>query len=181
MANHEARPQTVSVDLLLAFSRKKDGVPNDKCIRTIIRNFELDLSILESKLKIIGGIWRIHKTVNSRDTEKARKWLIKKLIDNPEFAGCIDSLWRTALLQPENIYGDKKFLLDVDTKQFDLVELVLQKIKNSGGEIKEFIETPNGVHYITNCFDTRDVCQIPYVTLIRDGYSFIKQVGGKNE
>jgi len=176
MANHEDRPQTESVDLLLAFSRKKDGEPNRKCIRTIIRDYDLDLSILEAKIKIIGGKWRIHKTINSRDTEKARKWLIHKLIDNPEFAGCIDSLWRTALLQKECIYGEKRFLLDIDTKESELLEIVMQKIKNNKGEIKQFIETPAGVHFVTNCFDTRDVCQLPYVTLIRDGYVFIKEV-----
>lgn len=100
MANHEARPRADAVDLLLAFARRKDGVPNSKCIRTVIKDYALDLALLEAKLRVLGGIWRIHKTVNKRDTDKTRKWLIHKLIDNPEYAGCVDSLWRTALLQP---------------------------------------------------------------------------------
>lgn len=177
MANHEERPQIEAVDVLLAFSRKKDGQSIRKCIRHVIRDFDLDLKLLEVKLKVLGGEWRIHCTVNKRDTEKARKWLIHKLIDNPEFAGCIDSLWRTALLQPENATG-KNFLLDVDTKESEFLELVLQKIKDAGGQIKQFVETPSGVHFVTDCFDTREVCQLPYVTLIRDGYIFIKKVGG---
>lgn len=121
MANHEARPRVEAVDLLLAFARRKDGVPKAKCIRTVIKDYDLDLALLEAKLKVIGGTWRIHKTVNKRDTEKARKWLIHKLIDNPEYAGCIDSLWRTVLLNPNNIYGEKRFLLDIDTEDKESV------------------------------------------------------------
>jgi hypothetical protein len=180
MANHEARPQIESVDLLLAFSRTKDGVKNRKCIRTIIRDYDLDLAVLEAKLKLMGGTWRIHKTVNSRDTEKARKWIIHKLIDNPEFAGCVDSLWRTALLQPEHVYGEKKFMFDIDTKDEEILGMIINKIKEKG-TIKEIIETPAGVHIITNKFNTQDVCQIPVVSLIRDGYVFIKKIEYKGD
>ena len=179
MTNHEARPKVESVNLLLAFSRKKDGEVNKKCIRTIVRDFELDLAILEAKLKVIGGKWRIHKTVNSRDTEKARKWLLKKLIDNPEFAGCVDSLWRTALLQPENIYTNW-WLLDIDTQNEDEISELELRIAHYNGIIKEKIKTPNGWHYIVCPFDTRQVLELKNVTLIRDGYSFVKKVGGEN-
>jgi hypothetical protein len=128
MANHEARPRADAVDLLLAFARRKDGVPNSKCIRTVIKDYDLDLALLEAKLRVIGGTWRIHKTVNKRDTDKARKWLIHKLIDNPEYAGCVDSLWRTALLQPNCIYGEKRFLLDIDTEDNELIVEVGSRI-----------------------------------------------------
>lgn len=175
MANHESRPQVESVDLFLAFARKKDGVPNTKCIRTIIRDYNLDLSILEAKLKVIGGTWRIHKTINSRDTEKARIWLIKKLLDNPEFAGCIDSLWRTALLQPENAYTNW-WLLDIDTQDVTKIDEVESLIGRWRGIIKKEIKTPNGWHFIVNPFDSRKVCELSYISLIRDGYEFIKIV-----
>jgi hypothetical protein len=179
MANHEARDLNIkNVDILMAFARHKDNQPTAKCIRTIIKDFPLDLAILESKLIILGGAWRIHRTVNSRDTEKARKWLLKKLIDNPEYAGSVDSLWRTALLQPEHIYGNKKFLLDIDTKEEVILKKIEEAINWSAGVILHRIETPHGFHLITNSFDTRHVCQQPYVTLIRDGYYFVKKVGG---
>lgn len=175
MANHEERPRAETVDLLLAFSRKKDGQPNKKCIRVVVRNFDLDLAELENRLKFLGGEWRIHSTVNKRDTKKAKKWLIHKLIDENIFDGCIDSLWKTALLQSECAY-EHNFLLDVDTKNikelYNLNELII------GNEIMSF-ETPAGWHIITKPFDTRKVCELPYVTLIRDGYYFVKKVGGK--
>jgi hypothetical protein len=177
MANHEPRERRDHVDLFLAFARPKDGVVNRKCIRTIIKDYEQDLAILEAKLKIIGGIWRIHKTTNSRDTVKAMKWLQHKLLDNPEFAGCIDSIWRTALLQPECIYGEKWFLLDVDTKNKEALDELDFRMYLSFAVVLETIETPAGWHYITRPFDTRWVCNLMFVSLKRDGYSFVKRVG----
>ena len=179
MSNHEERPIIESVDLFLAFCRKKDNQPNRKCIRTIIKNYNDDLILLKEKCKLIGGEWRIHKTVNKRDTQKARIWLIHKLIDNPEFAGCVDSLWRTALLQKECIYGEQYFLLDVDTKKEEELIKLNSLIPDIENTLDNIIETPNGYHYITKKFDTREVCELSYVTLIRDGYLFIEKIGVK--
>jgi hypothetical protein len=177
MANHEDRPIRKTVDLLLAFSRKKDGEPNRKCIRVVIKDYHLDLSILEARLKILGGKWRIHKTVNSRDTKKARIWFLHKLIDTDIFDGCLDSLWRTALLQKENAI-EKNFLLDIDTQNSDELTIALDLVPN---EVKIcIIKTPNGHHLITKSFDTRKICKLPYVTLIRDGYYFIKEIKNDN-
>lgn len=174
MANHEERPIVKEVDLFLAFARKSKGdIANKKCIRTIIRDYDLDLKILETKLKIIGGTWRIHKTINKRDVTKARIWMLHKLIETSQFDGCIDSLWRTALLQSE-CKAEKNFLLDVDTKNITENNYIISLIPF--GNLIKSIPTPNGWHYITKPFDTREVCKLPYVTLIRDGYIFIKKV-----
>jgi hypothetical protein len=177
MSNHESRPKLEQVDLFLAFARHKDGaIGTPKCIRTIIKDYELDLKILETKLKIIERVWRIHKTVNKRDTQKARIWLIHKLIDNPEYAGCVDSMWRTALLQPNCIAGQKKFLLDIDTENNKELGIIGDTIFCSKGMIREKVKTPNGFHYITLPFDTREVLKLKNVKLLRDGYLFIKKV-----
>jgi hypothetical protein len=182
MANHEAKPYADAVDVLMAFSRTKDG-QKAKCLRQVVRDFETDLYIMECRVKRLGGKWRIHKTVNKRDTKKAMKWLQHKLLDFPEGAGFIDSLWRTALLQPECVYGEKKFMLDVDTKDANKLEQLEKTILNldskgfnNAGVILEKIETENGWHYITKPFDTREVCKLDYVTLQRDGYVYIKSI-----
>jgi hypothetical protein len=177
MANHEDRPRRETVDLLLAFYRKKDNQSNKKCIRMIINDFEKDLQLLEYRCRLLGGHWRIHQTVNKRDTKKARIWFLHKLIDTDVFDGCLDSLWRTALLQKENA-AENNFLLDVDTNnsfQLDEIERRIPKTK-----IIKLIQTPSGWHYITKAFDTRKVCELPYVTLIKDGYYFIKEIKGKD-
>lgn len=173
MPNHEERPIRDKVHLFLAFRRHKNNPTlTNECIRVVIRDYDLDLFLLEQRCKKSGGIWRIHHTVNARDTEKARKWLIHKLIDNPGFAGCVDSIWKTALLQTECKAKDL-FLFDVDTKDeskvYDIyLNLPIPRFK---------IETPNGWHFVTIGFDAREVCKLLHVTLIRDGYYFIKEVG----
>ena len=173
MANHENRPIVDKVDLLLAFKRKsKKAKTNNKCIRMIVRNFEQDLIILESRLKILGGVWRIHQTVNKRDVHKARNWLLHKLIDTNQFDGCLDSLWRTALLQSGS-KAENNFMLDSDTKNENELKYLNPLIINK--HLFTF-ETPNGFHIITKPFDTREICKLPYVTLIRDGYYFIKEI-----
>lgn len=175
MANHEDRPIRDKVHLLLAFKRKKLGNDTNECIRVVIKDYDLDLVLLEEKCKRLDGIWRIHHTVNARDTEKARKWLIHKLIDNPEFAGCIDSIWKTALLQKENA-NEHNFLFDVDTQDFNTLMTIKSIIMKNQIEIIMHLPTPHGYHFITKPFDTREMCKLPFITLIRDGYYFIKEV-----
>ena len=172
MANHEAKDYADSLDVYMALSRTKDG-QKAKCLRVVAKNPEVDLKFLELRAGLLGGKWRIHKTVNKRDTEKARKWLLKKLIDFPEGRGFIDSLWRTALLQPENVCGQKNFLLDIDTKDPEKLKQV--KILVGENTIEEK-ETENGWHFITKPFDTREVCKLDYVELIRDGYIYVKTI-----
>ena len=172
MANHEQKDYSDALDVYMALSRTKDG-QKAQCFRVVAKNPGRDLQILEYRARIAGGKWRIHKTVNKRDTEKARKWLLKKLIDYPEGRGFVDSLWRTALLQPECVHGEKKFLLDVDTKNKEELDVVRGYI---GDHLIEEIETENGYHFITKPHDTRMVCELKYVELIRDGYSYVKTI-----
>lgn len=176
MANHEPRPRLNKVHLFLAFQRKKLRNNKAKCIRIIIKDYDLDLFLLEEKCKKLGGIWRIHHTVNARDTQKARLWLIHKLIDVPEFAGCIDSIWKTALLQKQ-CKAENKYLLDIDIKDNQKAFDLSNKINIY---IQQWIKTPNGFHFITQPFDIREIEKLSYVTLIRDGYYFIKEIGGSD-
>ena len=185
MSNHEEKDYADSVDVYLALSRTKDGQAA-RCMRVVVKHPTEDLFVLEQRCLFLGGKWRIHKTVNKRDTEKARKWLLKKLIDFPEGRGFIDSLWRTALLQPECVHGTKKFMLDVDTKdpkQLDAIHrLLLDAAQSTAIElILDEVETEHGWHIITVPFDTRYVCELPYVQLQRDGYVYIKTIGETNE
>lgn len=42
--------------------------------------------------------------------------------------------------------------------------------------IRQMIKSPKGWHIITEPFDTREICKLDYVTLLRDGYYYIKMV-----
>ncbi len=182
LSNHEKKYLVKSVHMLMAFARPSHGCNTTRqCIRTVDYGRGDEVDVLEAKLKVIGGYWRIHRTVNKRDCEKARKWTIKHLIDFPEKASMIDSVWRTALMQKDCIYEDKMFMLDVDTQDKEKLYLIRQIISVNNGAIVEEYTSPKGFHIITLPFDTREVCKLEYVTLLRDGYYFIKEVGERKE
>jgi hypothetical protein len=172
--NREDRIHQPYVHMFLGLQRKS-VCGKKRCIRQVIKDEELDLKILEAKLRVIGGEWRIHKTVNRRNTEKASKWVIKHLIDHPENASFLDSVWRTALLQRE-CKEDKSFMLDVDTQDQDKLDIIYRMLTIQGVQLKLMFKSPKGYHLITKPFDTRDVCELEYVTLLRDGYYFVKEV-----
>lgn len=188
--NREIRVPATSVHILMGIMRESKGSNNKNCIRQVVKDYDLDLAVLESKLKVMGGEWRIYKTVNARDVEKARIWLLHRLIDFPDHAGYVDSEWRTALLQTDHIYGDKKFMLDIDTQDEEKVKkvdelvdqyVIIEEIQDTDsktiGAKKLKIKSPKGWHYITSKFDTREVAKLDYVTLLRDGYYYVKTVG----
>lgn len=152
---------------------------NKNCIRHVIKFDEQEeLKMFEAKIKMMGGEWRIHRTVNSRDVEKSRIWLLKHLIDSPENGAFVDSAWRTAVLQKAHRYTNY-FMLDVDTKDQDKINKLNDLLVPLDLEFVHVYESPNGYHYITPAFDTREICKLDYVTLLRDGYYYIKTVKGE--
>ncbi len=179
MGNHETKVSQEKIHLFLALQRTKDG-EQARCIRTVIKDEELDLKILKSKLLLFGGKWRIHKTVNARDPQKARVFLLHRLIDHPEQASYVDSLWRTALLQSSS-KAENKWMFDVDSKEREDIELAHRTIIASGGRVIESKMSPGGIHIITEPFDSREVTKLEFVTLQRDGYIFIEKVEPQKE
>ena len=190
--NEEKREYLDTVHLYLALQRpSKQGTVKKRCIRTVIKHDD-DLDVFEAKIRAIGGEWRIYRTVNARSVEKAYKWFMKYMIDYPERASCVDSIWRTSLLQRE-CKVTKYFMLDIDTEdkhQLNVFETILEICENnfingsdSTGDqllVLDKIKSPSGWHYITEPFDTRDICKLDYVTLLRDGYYYVKTIEGEN-
>ncbi len=176
MSNREQRIEAETVHLYMAFARVSQG-EKAQCIRHVIKHdAEQELAMLQAKLLILGGYWRIHKTVNARDVDAARKWLLHDLIDHPEHGAYVDSQWRTALMQP-GCRAEKFFMLDIDTQEERYLRTIEATIEQSKGEVLQRIKSPKGWHYITKPFDTRHVCEMQDVTLLRDGYYFICEVG----
>jgi len=173
--NKEKREYRDTVHLYLALQRpSKQGVGMKRCIRTVIKHDD-DLDVFEAKIRAIGGEWRIYHTVNTRSVEKAYKIFMKLMIDYPERASCVDSIWRTALLQRE-CKVTKFFMLDVDTKSgLEIGQLERQLLICGTGVLKRF-KSPSGWHYITEQFDTREICKLEHVTLLRDGYYYVKTI-----
>jgi hypothetical protein len=65
-------------------------------------------------------------------------------------------------------------MLDIDTKREDQLTSAHEKMVTA--KIIEKVETENGWHYITEPFNTQNVCELGYVSLIRDGYVYVKSI-----
>lgn len=142
------------VHLYIALRRKKENHDlTSSCIRQIITNDKLDLEILKLKISKRQGIWRIQKTVNKRDCNKAAKILMHKLIDCPEKYLQIPSLWKSCLLQPE-ARGERNFLIDYDVDN-ENVEKVRFFFSDNSILCYASKRTPNGWHFITEPFDKK--------------------------
>jgi len=135
---------------------------------------------LENRICRTPGIWRIYRSVNSRDTLKAKIDLINILVQqlaapmsvtkkNPE------SIWKTALMQPKN-RAERKYLVDIDTKDWEMVLQIQEVIAGQWG-ILETIETPNGYHLITRPFDARLLAIWKDVASVqKDALYFVKKL-----
>lgn len=184
-----------SVYILEAIRRHKENPDfEERCIRRVVRDettIAEEIEVLQSTIKYFGegGIWRIYRTVNRRDCKKAYMFLLHRMVDNLNMSDAlkgssfsyskIESIWKTCLCKPECNF-DHNFLLDIDTtdeKQIqDVLDYLYDKIENKLFIfVNEVNPTPNGMHVVTNRFDTRELLEkFPFVTLNRDGLLFLK-------
>lgn len=177
MTNSERRNYEEDVHLYLGFWRKKLNGDDcrQRCIRRIAKS-DQDLDILKRELEVIGGHWRIHRTVNKRSTKKAFKIFQHYLIDNPDCAPYLDSVWKTILLQPES-RAEKMFMIDIDFEDEKNLEALSIFVKPEN--IIERHKSPNGWHWIVKPFDRRILEGIPDVTVLTDGYIYLDSIGNK--
>ena len=56
----------------------------------------------------------------------------------------------------------------------------MKSYKNKQGQFVAKHKSPKGWHIITKPFDTREVCALPNVTLLRDGYYFVEELLKEN-
>jgi hypothetical protein len=134
------------------------------------------------------GLWRIYRSVNKRDTEKALKLLQVKIIMTPEqVVDKVDSEWKS-ILMGSKCKGERKFLIDVDNPDVEHYKKVLNFLhftevmrKDESKPYKdqlrvyEQVSTPNGFHVVTEAFDTRELeKQFPDVEVKRDDLLYVE-------
>lgn len=131
---------------------------------------------LTAQCSLSPGKWRIYRSVNKRNVATAKLEFVKTLMTQlvtplsttdrqPE------ALWKKILASPSH-KSERKFLLDVDTKN---KELLLQ-LHSAIGQIPllEIVETPNGFHYVTPPFDPKLVLGVEKVEIKKDALIFVK-------
>lgn len=179
MANREIKNKEENIHLYLAFLRKKfNKSKSPRTIREIIKN-EDSLSIIKKRCELAGGYWRIHKTVNSRSTVKAMKTLQIFMINNPDCHTYIDSLWKTCLLQEQN-KAERNFMLDIDSKDPQLLQELAYRLNLCQINDYTLHKTPGGFHLICRPFDVRNIEGLGNITVLKDGYCYVDEVGEKD-
>lgn len=108
---------------------------------------------------VVGETSRMYISVNARNTEKIRKALITKLVndDQVNFLKMNNILVHLAA-KPENAL-EKKWLLDFDTKNEE-ERIAFERDLRELTDFEEPISTPNGYAYIIEKhFDTRNIME----------------------
>jgi hypothetical protein len=172
-----------NVHLLLAINRMKENDlsshKEELCFRRPIYDYEEDLAILKTIISSRKGVWRIYKTVNPRNVEKARKILLHWLVDNMYVGKRFDAIWTKALMQRE-CRASKYALIDIDTKDVSKIHILENVIPKES--IMQKIETPNGWHYICKPFDKRLLNEFDFASMDYDRFVFVEMIevkGGK--
>jgi hypothetical protein len=163
------------VHVYFAVKRNKDNKPEHhghSSVREICSDNEPQ-TIRRLKASITEpGIWRIYRSVNSRDVKKAELELVKTLIDRMALPLSTSplpliSLWKTILMQPHN-KAEKKFLIDIDSE-----DALTPVLSNPVIEIERQVRTPNGYHLVCKPFDVRILEGIQNASIQKDGLLFI--------
>lgn len=175
MANTEKREPKELLHFVLAFRRRKLNAEGPvKCHREPIVGSEVEsIERLMARVRRTPGVWRIHRTINARDVRKAARILQHRLLDNPDDALSLVTVWKTCCLQAA-AKGERNFLIDVD--DMSSLPKVEAAILSQAGHVLERVRTPNGFHIVTQCFDAREVEALPGVSIQRDGYVFLTEV-----
>jgi hypothetical protein len=143
--------------IFVALKRKKDNV--ETVTKTICHRFVSDgddekaLRDLKNTLKGETGLWRIYRTVNKRNLIKGKEILICDLVTKGDTnLHKIGSRWKSILMKSD-CKSERKWLLDIDTKNYSILDQVSTHLKEHNVPILEISRTPNGWHYIVEPFD----------------------------
>lgn len=164
---------------LQILKRKKDCAEHEKgrnnnarCIKTYyIKNIDY----LESKKDEIIGLCemfnaRAYINLNTKSFEKASLQLVKAVVDRVIFKQFehVYRAYETVVGGSEVNIGEKKWIIDIDTKDAKTIYDTVQEIckcqssqeKDKNGfykNIYDYIPTVNGWHIITSSFNTKQI------------------------
>lgn len=172
--------KATEIHLLVALRRKKDNKDyRPMCLREILIDDITSLEVLKTKCLQLGGNWRIHRTINKRDTSKALRMFLHETIKNPKLVSeKLISVWKTCLMKRSS-KAERNILLDIDSAE--AYSKIREIIETNSIAIVEEAKSPSGYHIVINAekVDTRLFTSIEDVTLQRDGYIFMEELNEK--
>lgn len=179
MGNKEKQEPKSTRHVLLALRRRKDN-PDGKvlCFREVVHDEPVDVERLKVRCRQVPGLWRIHRTVNPRNVERAAGVLQHKLIDHPEACLRMESEWKTALMS-QKAKASRLFMLDIDGDDADdTVRAIRDILFCLYVSVHGIHKTPAGYHMVTDAFDRREIqshIDEGLVEVKTDGYVFLER------
>jgi hypothetical protein len=177
--------KTHMVVALRRVSKSKDeniGL-SKRCIRMVVRKGETvedTVEAIKEKILYEDGVWRIYRSVNKRDLEKAQKLLMIEMIVKPErIYDRVDSEWKSILMQ-KSCRAERNLLIDIDRVDKDLIESTRSFLTVEELLIEEN-KTPNGHHFVAKNFDHRDIGKIEDVEIKNDDLFFLELIDNRND
>ncbi len=188
-----------NIYFLFGLARVKNNKDISKHSREFFRepirsmeSYKIKLDEMKVKCELTGHKMYMYVSVNARDTVKGyvnfkntiTEYESQALFGKDDFRDPlmrIDKLWYSCMMKP-NARATKYFLLDVDTKDIDIIDDAIATvsdytIKGVGTEIKLVQETRNGYHVITTPFDVRILERFEDISIKKDGLLYIGCTG----
>ena len=89
----------------------------------------------------------------------------------------LSHIWYSILQRPEARGSIKRFILDIDTKDINVLEQSVARAKELGANIITMRETRNGYHVLCTPFDVSKFQFTEIVQYKRDGLIFVQDLG----
>lgn len=192
-----------NIYFMMVLARPKNNHEVTKAHRIFIRepvrkieDYEYKLEKCRAEAKRIGLKMYIYVSVNARSVvngyenfkKTTTEYECEALHGKKDFKEPLmrlDKLWYSCMMKP-NARATKYFLIDIDTKDESILQLVRDTIngwemKCNRSEILLEQETRNGFHYITTPFDVRIIEPIENVEVKTDGLLFLEAIGFEEE
>lgn len=189
--------------MLFAIARSKNNPGITAKGQVVIREPVRSLESFPHKIEKIRSAaslrdlkFYIYVSVNARDTKKAYANFKKKLTEyelqamfgQEEYKYQLSRLhkvWYSALMQP-NAKATKYFVVDVDSKDRDILDQVLSIVpsfehRGKFAKVYHTQETRNGFHVVTSAFDLRILEGIKDVSVQSDTLLYLDCVGFEGE
>lgn len=188
-----------NIYFMMLLARPKNNREITKASRIFIRepirkleDYEFKLEKLRHEAERLGYRFYIYVSVNARSVINGYE-NFKKITTEYECEALhgkddfheplmrLDKLWYSCMMKP-NARATKYFLIDIDTKDDNVLQTVRDIINNWNmkGNISEILfeqETRNGWHYVCRPFDVRILKSIKDVEVKTDGLLFLESIG----
>jgi len=197
--------------VLFGIARKKDNAMITNAQEVVFREVIKEEDNIEKKYTKLITTCKAYKTidnkslnfyvyisVNGRDVRKGYI-AFKNMMINYEReilfgTDChnqlkrVDAIWVSSIMKPEGrSMQNKRFLIDIDTKDYDLLSKIRKNLDNVGANVLLEQETKNGFHQVTETFDKmkfmniiinegiKDICEVKTDALFFVEYIEVKK------